>query len=73
MIRSSASKPADAELLRQRVQDALRKAERGEELTKKKLMIVQRGTSPGGCHACFHRKRLSHNTDKGSLSEDGER
>jgi hypothetical protein len=41
MVSSSKSKITDTERARQRVRDALRKAERGEELTKKELMIVQ--------------------------------
>ena len=45
--------PLDGEGMRRRVQVALLKAERGEDLTKKELMIVQWVTRPGGCRACF--------------------
>lgn len=73
MIGSSTSKITDTERARQRVQDALRKAERGEELTKKELMIVQWVTSPGGCHACSTGVRIVHGTGKGSRLTGGER
>jgi hypothetical protein len=45
-------KPLDGEGMRRRVEAALLKAERGEDLTKKELTIVQWVTRPGGCRAC---------------------
>ncbi len=73
MISSSTSKITDTERARQRVRDALRKAERGEELTKKELMIVQWVISPGGCRACSPGERIVHGTGKGSCLTGGER
>ncbi len=52
MRRGVKSKLLDGEGMRRRVQAALQKAERGEELTKRELTIVQWVTSPGGCRAC---------------------
>lgn len=46
------SKPLDGEGMRRRVEVALGKAEGGEKLTRKELMIVQWVTRPGGCRAC---------------------
>jgi hypothetical protein len=55
----SKSRPLDGEGMRRRVEAALRKAERGEDLTKKELMIVQWVTRPGGCRACSTTVRVS--------------
>jgi hypothetical protein len=55
----SKSKPLDSEGMRRRVEAALRKAERGEDLTKKELMIVQWVTRPGGCRACSTTVRIA--------------
>jgi len=55
----SKSKPLDGEGMRRRVEAALGKAELGEELTRKELMIVQWVTRPGGCRACSTTVRVS--------------
>ena len=52
MRQESKRQPLDGEGMRRRVEAALLKAERGEDLTKKELMIVQWVTRPGGCRAC---------------------
>jgi hypothetical protein len=56
-------KPLDGEGMRRRVEAALLKAERGEDLTKKELMIVQWVTRPGGCRACSTTVRVSRGWD----------
>ncbi len=56
-------KPIDGEGMRRRVEAALLKAERGEDLTKKELMIVQWVTRPGGCRACSTVVRVSRSGD----------
>ena len=45
--------------MRRRVEAALLKAERGEDLTKKELTIIQWVTRPGGCRACSTAVRVS--------------
>jgi hypothetical protein len=45
--------------MRRRVEDALLKAERGEDLTKNELKIVQWVTRPGGCRACSAAERVA--------------
>lgn len=57
------NKPLDGEGMRRRVEAALLKAERGEDLTKKELMIVQWVTRPGGCRACYTAARISRGGD----------
>jgi hypothetical protein len=52
-------KPLDGEATRRRVEAALLKAERGEDLTKKELRIVQWVTRPGGCRACYAPQQVS--------------
>ncbi len=56
-------KPIDGDGMRRRVEAALSKAERGEDLTKKELMIVQWVTRPGGCRACSTAVRVSRGED----------
>lgn len=56
MRRGSASEPSDAQGMRRRVKAVLCKAERGAELTKKELMIVQWIKHGGGCLACSGRR-----------------
>jgi hypothetical protein len=56
-------KPLDGEGMRRRVEAALLKAERGEDLTKKELLIVQWVTRPGGCRACSTAVRVSRGED----------
>ena len=53
------NKPLDGEGMRRRVEDALLKAERGEDLTKNELKIVQWVTRPGGCRACSAAVRVA--------------
>jgi hypothetical protein len=52
------SKPPNVEDMRRRVRAALRKAEHGEELTERELLIVQWITSSDRCHACYERGRM---------------
>ncbi len=59
---------------RQRVQAALQKAERGEDLTKKELTIVQWVTSPGGCRArSAGGVRIFHSREEDFRLKGGER
>lgn len=60
MRRKLVSKPSDPEVSRRHVEAAFRKAERGEELTEKEMMIVQWETALGGCHACGIGVRVFH-------------
>lgn len=73
MRNRSKSEPLDGEGMRRRVEAALRKAERGEELTKKELMIVQWVTIPGGCRACSLGIQISRRREKDRRPEGGER
>jgi hypothetical protein len=52
------SRPPDPEGIRWRVGTALRKAERGEELTEREVKIVQWITRSGRCHACYEHGRV---------------
>ncbi len=67
------SEPLDGEGMRRRVEAALRRAERGEELAKKELMIVQWVTRPGGCRACSLAIRISRRGEKDRQPKDGGR
>ncbi len=75
MRRGVKSKPLDCEGMRRRVQAALQKAERGEELTNKELTIVQWVTSPGGCRACSAGGgvRIFHSREEDFRLKGGER
>ena len=52
-------KPLDGEGMRRREEAALLKAVRGEDLTKKELLIVQWVSRPGGWRAWSTRVRVS--------------
>lgn len=67
------SEPLDGEGMRRRVEAALLKAERGDELTKKELMIVQWVTRPGGCRACSLGVRVSRSGEKDRRSKGSQR
>ena len=71
MRRGSKSRLLDGKGMQRRVEAALRKAERGEELTRKELTIVQWVTRPGGCRACSTGVRFSRGREKDRLSEGG--
>ena len=61
MGRELVSKPSDPEVSRRRVEAVFGKAERGEELTEKEMLIVQWETALSrGCHACGRRVVISH-------------
>jgi len=59
-VKSRVPTEREKEASRRRVEAALRKAERGEELTEKETMIVQWERALGGCHACGPRIRVFH-------------
>ena len=63
MRQESKGRALDGEGMRRRVEAALLKAERGEDLTKKELMIVQWVTRPGGCRACSTTVRVPRGWD----------
>ncbi len=72
MRRKPVSKPRGVQGMKQRVEVALGKAERGEELTKKELTIVQWVTRSGGCRVCSPRIRISHRREKDRRPGGGE-
>lgn len=67
------NEPLDGEGMRRRVEVTARKAERGEELTKKELTIVQWVTRSGGCRACSLGVRVSRGREKDRRSKGGRR